>query len=302
MSGTSRRVSGRCRGCWCLVLLLAVSACAGIPVGVTRADPHAVQRHLTASALSGNRPSQASQIALNRLNLTDSFEDDPEKALAALRALALATKENDLYYPLAELSFLHAEKTDQQSWYLAAALYAWSYLFGGDVPQPLDPRLRVAADLYNRALARGLAGADGQYVELRGGTFALPFGTLDIHFDEAALDWNGRHLHDFIPVAELEVHGLRSRFRSAGIGAPLAASAAVADPDHSADFLAPRLVISVTAVLIVDDVRRQLAAGTVHGRLDLYTDPDPKLLVIGTQHVPLEREQTATIAVMLADS
>jgi pimeloyl-ACP methyl ester carboxylesterase len=58
----------------------------------------------------------------------------------------------------------------------------------------------------------------------------------------------------------------------------------------------------VTAVLMVDDVRRQLAAGTVRARLDLYTDPDPKLLSIDGQQVPLEREQTATIATMLADS
>jgi pimeloyl-ACP methyl ester carboxylesterase len=302
MRQTTCGVSGRRWGGWWLVLLLAVSGCAGIPVGVTRGDPKAVQRHLTASALSGSQPSQPSRIALNRLNLADSFDDDPEKALADLRSLALATKESDLYYPLAELSFLHAERTGQRSWYLASALYAWSYLFGGNPPDPFDPRLRTAADLYNRALAEGLAAADGKYVELRAGTFPLPFGALDIGFDESVLDWNGRRLRDFVPVADLEVQGLRSRFRSAGIGAPLAASAAAADPDHSTDFLAPRLMIPVTAVLMVDDVRRQIAAGTVHGRLDLYTDPDPKLLAIDSQRVPLEREQTATIASMLADS
>jgi len=289
------------RCCWLLAVLVVVG-CAGIPVGVTRADPKAVQRHLTASALSGQQPSQASRVALNRLNLTDSFDDDPEKALADLRSLALSTKESSVYYALAELSFLHAEKSEDRSWYLASALYAWSFLFGGDPPDPFDPRLRVAADLYNRALAEGLAAADGKYVELRAGTFPLPFGTLDIQFDESVLDWNGRHLHNFVPVAELEVHGLRSRFRTAGIGAPLAASAAAADPDHSTEFLAPRLMIPVTAVLMVDDVRRQIAVGTVHGKLDLYTDPDPKQLTIDSQHVPLEREQTATIATMLADS
>ena len=156
---------------------------------------------------------------------------------------------------------------------MAAALYAWSYLFGGHAPDPFDPRLRVASDLYNRALTEGLSTADGEYVDLHGGTFPLPFGQLKIEFDEASLEWNGRHLRDFVPVAELEVHGLRSRFRTGGIGAPLAANAAAEDPDHSTDFLAPRLKIPVTAVLVVEDVRKQLTAGTVHARLDLHPDP-----------------------------
>ena len=282
--------------------MLAVSACTTIPVGVKRADPRTVQRHLTASALSGSTPSIASRVALNRLNLADSFDDDPEKALADLRSLALATKESKLYYALAELSFLHAEKTKDRSWFLASALYAWSYLFGGDLPDPFDPRLRIAADLYNRALTEGLATDDGKYVDLRGGMFPLPFGELQIEFDEASLEWNGRHLRDFVPVAELEVSRLRNRFRTEGIGAPLAANAAVADPDNSTDFLVPRLKIPVTAVLVVDDIREQLATGHVRGWLDLHADPDPEMLYIEGQNVPLEREQTATIAAMLADA
>jgi pimeloyl-ACP methyl ester carboxylesterase len=302
MSKTVRRVPGRSCGPWFLITVLAVSGCTTIPVGVKRADPRTVQRHLTASALSGSVPSMPSTVALNRLNLADSFDDDPEKALADLRSLALATKENKLYYALAELSFLHAEKTKERSWYMASALDAWSYLFGGDPPDPFDPGLRVAADLYNRALTKGLATDDGKYVDLRGGTYPLPFGELQIEFDEASLDWNGRHLRDFVPVADLDVYGLRSRFRAAGIGAPLAANAAVPDPDHSTEFLAPRLKIPVTAVLVVDDVRQQLATGHVRGRLDLHSDPDPQMLSIGSQKVPLEREQTATIAAMLADS
>jgi pimeloyl-ACP methyl ester carboxylesterase len=287
---------------WWWISVLLVGACTTVPVGVKRADPRTVQRHLTASALSGSTPSMPSRVALNRLNLADSFDDDPDKALADLRSLALATKESKLYYALAELSFLHAVKTKDRSWYLASALYAWSYLFGENLPDPFDPRLRTAADLYNRALTEGLATDDGKYVELRGGTFPLPFGELQIEFDEASLEWNGRHLRDFVPVAELEVYGLRSRFRSAGIGAPLAANAGVPDPDTATDFLLPRLKIPVTAVLVVDDIREQLATGHVRGSLDLHSDPDPEMLYIAGQNVPLEREQTATIAAMLADA
>jgi hypothetical protein len=62
------------------------------------------------------------------------------------------------------------------------------------------------------------------------------------------------------------------------------------------------LKIPTTAVLVVDDVRKQIADGHVRARLELHSDPDPQTLLIAGQRVPLEREQTATLAAMLADS
>ena len=57
-----------------------------------------------------------------------------------------------------------------------------------------------------------------------GGTFKLPFGELTVTFNEADLIWAGYRLKDFIPAADVEVRGLRNRYRTPGIGAPLAAS------------------------------------------------------------------------------
>jgi pimeloyl-ACP methyl ester carboxylesterase len=284
-----------------LAALVLVAGCVGIPVGVTRADPQTVRRNLTANALSADKPSLDTENVLDRLNLTETFDSDPVQALGKLREAALASGENDLYFALAELSFLHAEQSGDRSWNLAAALYAWSYLFTGAPPDPFDPRWRTAADLYNLSVTNGFAAADGT-VDLRAGTFPLPFGELAVEFDESSLEWNGRHLRHFIPVAELEVHGLSSRFRTPGIGAPLAADASVDNPDEAQGFLAPRLKIPATAVLIVDDPRKQIAGGNVRARLELYSDPDPETLLIAGQHVPLEREPTATLAAMLADS
>ena len=285
-----------------LAALVLAAGCAAGPVGVRRVDPREVHRNLTASVLTLGEPSLHSRNVLERLGLGATFDSDPVAALSDLRELALAGEEGDVDFALAELSFLHAERHGERAWHLAAALYAWSFLFGGEPPDPFDPRLRIAADLYNRALTEGFASADDASVELRAGTFPLPFGTLDVGFDPAALEWSGRHLRRFIPVAELEVRGLRSRFRTSGIGAPLAADAAADDPEASTDFLAPRLMVPATAVLVVEDVRRQLATGRVRARLDLDANPDPKPLEIAGRQVPLEREQTATIAAMLADS
>ncbi len=130
-------------------------------------------------------------------------------------------------FALAELSFLHAERTKQRSYYLAAAIYAYAFLFppaGTPAPEPHDPRFRNACDLYNRALTAALQSKDGSRVEPAVGVFPLPFGEIDIAFDPAQLLWLDRMLVDFVPVANLEVTGLRNRYRRAGLGAPVAAS------------------------------------------------------------------------------
>jgi hypothetical protein len=247
----------------CLPLL--ASACA-TPVGVKRVDARQVHRELTRDVLSAEKPSGPTRNVLYEQNLFERFQDDPEAALAKLHGLVVVGTggQNELF-ALAELSFLHAENTRQQAHYPAAAVYAFAFLFPdspADAPNPFDPRLRQAANLYNRGLTAGFASADGSRVEPRAGEFGLPFGTLDVTFDEASLGWAGRRLSNFVPVAELEVRELQTRYRRSGIGAPLAASAApVAGQASADDLLASDAKVPVTAVLRLDDVRPQLLGG-----------------------------------------
>ena len=74
----------------------------------------------------------------------------------------------------------------------------------------------MAADVYNWALAAAFASEDGSEVVPRSGSFALPFGRIEVAFDPAELQAGSRELYRFIPVAELEVHGLAIRYRVAG--------------------------------------------------------------------------------------
>ena len=64
-------------------LLLLVGACA-TPVGVVRLDTQEVYQGLTANVLSSAKPSDWSVQVLQRLNLFERFEQDPEVVLAAL--------------------------------------------------------------------------------------------------------------------------------------------------------------------------------------------------------------------------
>ncbi len=210
-----------------LAIALTISACA-TPISVTQVDSQTAQRELTRNVLAIGEPSRFSQIILNRADLYDRFADDPEAALWTLHAEVVSGRRgSNQIFALAELSFLHAERTKQRSYYLAAAIYAYAFLFppsGTPAPDPYDPRFRDACDLYNRALTAALRSPDGSYGDFKTAVLPLPFGEMEVTFDPAQLTWLDRQLTEFVSVADVEVKGLRNRYRRPGVGAPFAAS------------------------------------------------------------------------------
>jgi pimeloyl-ACP methyl ester carboxylesterase len=219
--------------------------------------------------------------------------------------MVAANGDYDVLFALAELSFGEAQKANDRPRYLAAAVYAYAFLFSegyGPAPSRFDPRLRMAADLYNRALTLALANDEGTQVTPRSGRFELPFGVLDVDMDLSELRVGGYALDQFTPVADLEITGLAMRYRRPGLGAPLAASLKPADPDKAPrDFLPPELHLAVTMLLQIPDARRVLVqGGTLAGRLDVFLADEPETITIGGERVPLEVEPTAALAYSLA--
>lgn len=305
---TKAEAYSRCRQPLALLtcLFLIISACT-TPVGVKRIDPRAVHRTLTASILSADKLSNPTQNVLYRRDLFARFENDPEATLAALHTEVAADRGGrDDICALAELSFLYAENTGKRHYFLASMVYAYAFLFPGEshhLPDPFDPRLRLAADLYNRGITEGFKSQDGAVVELRGGMFALPFGALDVEFDPASPRWGSRQLTDFVPVAELEVHGIITRYRWPGIGAPLAAGTVPLDSKQGfQDFVQPWAKVPVTALLLIDDPRRQLVTGRIRASLKLDASSGPSSVMIDDRAVPVEVESTAALAYTLAEA
>src|SRR5678815_955157 len=102
------------------------------PVGIRNADPHEVQRYLTRSALTDDRPSDWSLNQLRRYDLLRTFEREPDTALAKLHEAAKAEDFPPLaLFALAELSFLRANQTKLQTSYAAAMIYSYAVLFPG---------------------------------------------------------------------------------------------------------------------------------------------------------------------------
>jgi hypothetical protein len=261
-----------------------------------------VLRELGRSATTTGEPTWQTRNVLFEQGMFQEFEKRPEDVLAALhKAMVAAGGDPDLLFALAELSFLHGQAVAKPAYELAAAVYAYAFLFpegSGSEPGRFDPRLRIAADLYNWALMTAFMSEDGSTVVSRGGAFDLPFGKLDVAFDPANLRAGDRELYQFTPIAELEVYGLAMRYRWPGIGAPLAAlSRPIEASKPGRDMVAPRMQVPLTALLRISEARRALVEGKpLTGRLELHLAWDGESVEIAGERVPLENEPSAALA------
>ena len=289
-----------------LAVCLFVAGCAA-PFGVRHASPDVVHRSLTANVLTTGDLSSFSEIVLHRQNLTDTFNAYPEATLRTLHArMQDGILPGDGLFALAELSFRHAERGGGKPYFLAAAVYAYAYLFPQDpqaAPSPFDPRLRDAMDLYNRALAEAFESADGEHVEIAAGTYQLPFGQIEVSFDERQLLWGNRRLVNFCPAAEMETIGFQNRYRQPGVGAPLAAATQPIDPNEPArDFIGPHVHVPVTALLRLSNPRAQVVGERLTGELELYPATEQQTTTIDGWAVPLEQEPTVALALAVSEA
>jgi pimeloyl-ACP methyl ester carboxylesterase len=293
-----------------LVGLLVLAGACATPIGVTRGSTQQLHHELTASVLSAGTPSAWSRQVLDRNNLVERFDADPEATLGELRKTltqpAAPERLQDRRFALSELSFFYAEQSGKSAHYLAAAVYAYAFLFpedGSPEPAPLDPRRRLAADLYNRGMTRGLASSDGQEVSLEERTVSLPFGELTLAVEPTGFLWGGYRFKHFIPVGEFEIRGLRNRYRQAGIGAPLAAELEPIESGEAAERarkrIVPRTKVPVTAFVWIAEPRRAILDGKLQGRIEVYAADNASTVNVDRRDVLLELEPTAALAYQL---
>jgi hypothetical protein len=288
-----------------LLLALVLAACSA-PVKVERVSLRTAYEDLNRTALSSDQLSEATRTVLRRAALLDTFDTQPDAAITALRAQAIATGMHwpDLY-ALAEMNYAQARRIKSKPMLLASALYAYAVLFpagNADKPSPYSAQFQHATSFYNLALTQVLSGESGEgTATLESRRYPLPFGIVDVTVDQASLTFAGRTLTSFVPTMNLEVDGFKNDYRSDGLGAPLAAGLTPsAQPDEGL-ILPPKLRIPTSAVLQMDDPRRQLTGGSLTARLALYTIYDTSSIRIGGQDVPLEYEQTTVRALFAVE-
>jgi pimeloyl-ACP methyl ester carboxylesterase len=289
------------------LLAAGVLAACATPVGIRTADPTRVQRYLTRSALTDQQPSDFSLNELRRYDLLEEYDHEPDSALAKLHAAALAEDlPQDALFALAELSFLRARETELQAGYATSMVYSYALLFpegGRATLDELDPRERTAADLYNRALTSAFRRTKRGTLALdTSGEIALPIGRVTLTRPPDVLQMSGSELYDLQPVAEIEVRGLRNRYRRPGIGAPLAAKTRPL-PGVEQVVPVPGVVqVPLTAVVRFDSPLAGLRTGDLRARVELFASLDTETIEIEGRAIPLEAEPTAALGASLAES
>ena len=289
-----------------LFVLFCLTAC--VPaVRVARVDGQDAYKTMTVNALSSDQASDWSRNSVNEWGLLKRLDEQPEAALAELRDIVISGRggRRELF-ALAEFSFLHAEKTGKKPYHLAAAIYAYAYLFptkSEDSAGKLDPRRRISADLYNRAITTAFKSKEEGSVVLAAGRYPLPFGEIELTFDLEQLNWGDRKLSNLTPVTEIEVIGMRNRHRIPGLGAAMTALALPREGvDVQKSLIAPSAQVAATVILRVEDVREGIASGKMRGSLDLYKASETETITMEGREMPLEIDETGPIAVQLAGS
>jgi hypothetical protein len=271
-----------------------------------------------------------------RLGLGDDIRHDPERALEELHDLTMQEMAGDRFFALSEYSYLHGTTLERtcrrarmqrrprrtyqgrnapplpeceraRSYYVAASIYAFAYLFPDDAeqrPSPFDPRLRVAVDIYNLSMTSAISPQRG---EVTTGDFRYSFhlGTLDLTLEPEEILVGERRLKNLVPAAQLAVRGLRNRYRHSGIGAPFVATAVRQEgasvPLRSARVPNP-IHVPVTILVRYKDVPNGLRTGSMRGHFEVYTESEVSEVEIAGQRVPLEYETTSALAYGLGRS
>jgi triacylglycerol esterase/lipase EstA (alpha/beta hydrolase family) len=289
-----------------------LAACA-TPIGVEKISSRQAQRDIGQSVLSTGKLSENARILLRRTSREEAWKNDPTEVLAYLHSFLMRPADEftaelriSLMDDMAELAFAHATKSGDRRYFLAATMYAWLYLFpeeGSPHPPALDRGNRLSADIYNRGLTQALADPESGEVILHDGEYELPFGTLQIDFDEVGLRWGNLDLSSFASLADLSVRGLNNRYRMSGLGAPLAAHVSVASEGESADDLVFSGVrVPVTALLRFENLGADLASGQFTADLSVIAYAAADSTTIADEEIPLESEPTAALALQLTES
>lgn len=288
-----------------LVVLGALSLGCATPIGVGHASLRQVDRDLSESILTGDRPSALSREYLQRLGLAEVYEEHPRDALEKLRSGLGGPDERGRLFALSELWFGAAQRSGDHGEYLASAVYAYAFLFPKDAslgPTPYDGRLRLALDLYNRGITEALATGQtsaGKELDLSARTIALPFGTFVLEAPEKEFRYGGYRIAHPVSLADVTIRGLRNRYRRAGIGSALAAKVEPAPGSDGDLWLPPQSKVAITAFVRFEGPRAGIDQGNFRGTLELYdADETPSLSVDG-HVVPIEFEPSAALAYRL---
>jgi hypothetical protein len=286
-----------------LALLVLALGCA-TPVGIRPATSSEVDRLLGQNALTGDTHSGLSGQVLARLGLSTLYEDDPRAALEKLRVGLGGLDEHERLLALAELWFETARKSGDRGEYLAAAVCAYAYVFPATPlnppPRPFDARANLVLQIHDRGIARGLALAEsdhGTELDPSPRQIQMPFGAFVLRVPEKEFRYGGYPLGHPVALGDLEIRGMRNRYRRMGGGVALAASIEPTQQAGADPWLSPLSKVPISAFVRIDEIAPDLSRA--QGTLEFYDADETPEITVGSAVVPLASDPSAALAYRL---
>ncbi len=282
----------------CLWAFLLVSCLSRSPVGTEYVGPD--YKVLEESALFADKPSARTTWVLQLLEAEDVFRNEPRDVLEYLFRMTVEQPRRNSAFVLAELSYLAGKRSGDPDLFLLAAVSAFTFLEGassvwGERPSPYGRSFRWACEIYNRAISRAFPGDEPGTLELVEGKREFPGGTAKVSVDTSHFGFEQQGL-ELLIADQRRLRGLNFRMRDSGLGAPLIAVVQGGiDTTTSGIENLDRTSVSATAFLRIEGDLRDARTGLA-ATLELHTTSDLKTVDVRGRRLPLETDQSATIA------
>jgi pimeloyl-ACP methyl ester carboxylesterase len=217
----------RCR-LWFLLFAVASCGCAKLSTVVDRSP----QTWIGVNLYSDRGPSQRTIDALHEVDLESTYAEDPARTRVALAEQFSKTPRREWAFALAEMALVEGRRAQSKKsvncteHYYRSLQYAYAYLFDPRITEPinpLDPRTRLAADLYNAALAkliqlareRGDFNPKGKFVvRTSSGLVALPV-------NHRGFPWAQDEIDSLAPSETASNGEVGRDVRNYGVGVPM---------------------------------------------------------------------------------
>jgi len=291
------------------ILLLPALTLAGCAthVGVREVTPREAYRAAHTNALSAGVLRAESTVVLHRFDLLQTFDKNPEHAIAELHQQALGDTRRDILFALAEVSYIYGEqltgrfgrenKKRAGDYFLLAAVYAYIYIADSldNPPQDsIDRLLYPAAELYNFALWRALATGPGGALTLEQGLRRLPMGNLALRIDTSRFTWGINDFEALIPACTYAVRGFTVLNRNPGLGLPL-----IGLKKHVSGSIIRHQTVPATAFMRIQGRLPEFSDSAAIASIELYSTYDDARIRIGSRAVPLKIDTSTPMAYML---
>jgi pimeloyl-ACP methyl ester carboxylesterase len=317
-------------------LILTLAGCSTVTVRPAH-TPDLLQAFRT-SLLEDHDLSPRTLQTLRQLDLEATYQKSPLDAFGRLQNLAVADRQPDRLFALAELSYLlgrqaeNRKKPEAVAYYYFCAGYAYHYLFDepsakvtnehreeiapvSSVPLRIlrgstettsyfDPRFRLACDLYNSGLAKCLRAAQRSGRLDPTGQLHVPKAdgnAFTLQVIHQCFTWRPDEFGPLLFCSDYQVEGLQNLYHSYGLGVPLIGSREPAAPGPAHAFYPRAVDFPVTAFFRFDGTVAEL--GACHcGQLELYNPLAVQSVDVKGRPVPLETDLTTPLAYYLSHS